>query len=91
MVAGRLVYTLLAALLWPVCSPAACFPFVAAHCNASKQEDFKGVVKAANGFVYRPERPDAETFVQQKWAWSGTGPGVEGHGTMPVCSPVVCT
>lgn len=38
-------------------------------------EDFKGVVKAANGFVYRPERPDAETFVQQKWAWSGTGPG----------------
>lgn len=35
------------------------------------------MVKAANGFVWRPEKPDAENFVRQKWGWSGQGPGTQ--------------
>lgn len=33
---------------------------------------------ASRGFAYRPERPQAEGFAAQKWAWTGTQPG--GHG-----------
>ena len=43
--------------------------------NAIKQEDFKPLVKTASGFVYKPEKPDGENYVRQKWGWSGTGPG----------------
>ena len=39
------------------------------------QEDFKGVVGKAQGFAYRPERPERATFVEQKWGWSGDAPG----------------
>jgi len=43
------------------------------------QEEFKPLVKDARGFEYRPERPGAPNFVQQKWGWTGLQPGVQ-HG-----------
>ena len=39
------------------------------------QEDFKSAVVAAEGFEYRPERPNATSFLTQKWAWTGLEPG----------------
>jgi len=49
------------------------------HCPAFcavLQEDFKEVVaRHSDGFVYQPERPDAPTFVEQKWGWRGLQPG----------------
>lgn len=39
------------------------------------QEEFKPIVKRANGFEYLPERPAAEGFMRQKWGWRGTKPG----------------
>lgn len=39
------------------------------------QGDFKSLAKAASGFEYRAERPNAETFVQQKWGYSAFLPG----------------
>lgn len=39
------------------------------------QEAFEDVVVAADGFQYRAEKPDAPSFVEQKWAWTGTKPG----------------
>ncbi|PSC71318.1 hypothetical protein C2E20_5316 [Micractinium conductrix] len=39
------------------------------------QEGFKPVVVAQQGFEYRAERPQEETFVGQKWGWTGTQPG----------------
>lgn len=45
-----------------------------------KQEEFKPLVKDARGFEFRPERPEAPTFVLQKWAWTGLQPGVSGCG-----------
>lgn len=39
------------------------------------QEDFKDLVKASRGFLFKPERPEAEGFVAQKWGWSSDEPG----------------
>ncbi|KAL4423591.1 hypothetical protein ABPG77_004631 [Micractinium sp. CCAP 211/92] len=43
------------------------------------QEDFKFMVTAKSGFTWRPERPNAPTFVEQKaratWGWTGLQPG----------------
>ena len=41
----------------------------------SLQENFKPIVKASKGFEYRPEWPDAKSFVAQKWGWTATQPG----------------
>ncbi|KAL4423959.1 hypothetical protein ABPG75_001260 [Micractinium tetrahymenae] len=38
-------------------------------------EDFKPVVKAAEGFEFVAHKPSAPTFVEQKWAWTGLQPG----------------
>ncbi|KAI7845940.1 hypothetical protein COHA_000486 [Chlorella ohadii] len=38
-------------------------------------EEFKPLVTDARGFEYRPERPGAPNFVQQKWGWTGLQPG----------------
>ena len=45
------------------------------------QEEFKPLVTDARGFEYRPERPGAPNFVQQKWGWTGLQPGVQ-HGLL---------
>lgn len=39
------------------------------------QESFKPLVVAQRGFSYKPERPNATEWAQQKWGWSGTRPG----------------
>ncbi|KAL4442048.1 hypothetical protein ABPG77_011309 [Micractinium sp. CCAP 211/92] len=39
------------------------------------QEDFKAVAKATSGFTYMAERPEGETFVEQKWGYRGETPG----------------
>lgn len=39
------------------------------------QEDFKPIVKMAQGFEWRPERPNATSFVEQKWGWTGLHAG----------------
>ncbi|KAL4440672.1 hypothetical protein ABPG77_000381 [Micractinium sp. CCAP 211/92] len=39
------------------------------------QEDFKPYARAMQGFAFRPERPDAATFVEQKWGYTGDSPG----------------
>lgn len=39
------------------------------------QEDFKGVAKAMSGFRYVAERPDGDTFVEQKWGYRGESAG----------------
>lgn len=39
------------------------------------QEDFRPLVKAAQGFEYRPERPNATGIADQKWGWRGLQPG----------------
>lgn len=39
------------------------------------EEDFKQVVVATSGFQYKPERPTARNFVEQKWGWSAKTPG----------------
>ena len=44
------------------------------------QEAFKPIVKDAQGFDYRAERPNATTFVEQKWAWTGLNPGAAWSG-----------
>ena len=33
------------------------------------------MVKRANGFTYHAERPNATSFVEQKWGWTGLKPG----------------
>lgn len=33
------------------------------------------VTAASPGFAWSPERPDAATFVEQKWGWTGRSPG----------------
>lgn len=33
------------------------------------------MVSNSSGFSYEAARPNAPTFVTQKWAWSGTAPG----------------
>ncbi|KAI7842797.1 hypothetical protein COHA_003543 [Chlorella ohadii] len=38
-------------------------------------EKFTPLVKDTQGFEYRPERPEAPSFVLQKWGWSGLQPG----------------
>lgn len=35
------------------------------------QDSFKDAVVASEGFAYRPERPAAQTFIAQKWGWTG--------------------
>ncbi len=40
------------------------------------QEEFKPLVKQAQGFEYRPERPARTSVLAQKWGWSGLQPGV---------------
>lgn len=42
------------------------------------QEDFKGVVVEQQGFEFRPERPNASEFRNQKWGWTSSRPGEEG-------------
>ncbi|EFN55332.1 hypothetical protein CHLNCDRAFT_134328 [Chlorella variabilis] len=39
------------------------------------QEDFKELAVASAGFEYKPERPQEETFVGQKWGWTSQEPG----------------
>ena len=39
------------------------------------QEEFEGVVVEQAGFKYKPERPQEETFVGQKWGWTAEKPG----------------
>ncbi|KAL4421416.1 hypothetical protein ABPG75_010707 [Micractinium tetrahymenae] len=39
------------------------------------EEAFKDVVVAVDGFEYRPEKPNAPNFVEQKWGWTGREPG----------------
>lgn len=39
------------------------------------QEEFKLLIKNAQGFEYRPEHPEAPTIPQHKWGWSGLQPG----------------
>lgn len=39
------------------------------------QEDFKPLAHAMSGFAYAAQRPDAATFVQQKWGYSAEQPG----------------
>ena len=39
------------------------------------QEDFKPMVRRSSGFEWRPERPNATTFVEQKWGWTGQAVG----------------
>lgn len=48
-------------------------PLPAAWCL---QEDFKSAVVASSGWSFRPERPDADGFIAQKWAWAADTPGV---------------
>ncbi|PRW61062.1 hypothetical protein C2E21_0336 [Chlorella sorokiniana] len=38
-------------------------------------EEFKPLVKKAQGFLYRPERPARTSVLAQKWGWSGLQPG----------------
>ena len=33
------------------------------------------MVKRASGFTYHAERPNATSFVEQKWGWTGLKPG----------------
>ena len=56
----------------PTSSPSSSSPL---PCSPVKQEAFKPIVKAAEGFQYLPERPEAEGFMRQKWGWRGTQPG----------------
>ncbi|PSC76523.1 Beta-glucan synthesis-associated SKN1 [Micractinium conductrix] len=39
------------------------------------QEAFQLLVTASKGFTWRPERPTAPTFVEQKWGWTGLAVG----------------
>lgn len=39
------------------------------------QEDFQPMVGAHKGFQWRPERPNATSFVEQKWGWTGMAVG----------------
>lgn len=39
------------------------------------QEDFKGVVAAQEGWQYAAQRPEAKSFVEQKWGWVSSAPG----------------
>lgn len=39
------------------------------------QESFRPVVVNTSGFIYTAQRPDRETFTQQKWGWMGTEVG----------------
>lgn len=45
------------------------------HPLRALQEDFKPYARAMQGFAFRPERPDAATFVEQKWGYTGDSPG----------------
>jgi palmitoyltransferase len=50
------------------------------------QADFKQLVKAASGFQYRAEKPNATDVARQKWAWSSNKPGIT--LTAPPCNGV---
>lgn len=39
------------------------------------QHDFEKAVVAAEGFRWAPERPNATSWMAQKWAWRGEAPG----------------
>lgn len=39
------------------------------------QEDFEPVVKAHKGFRFVAHKPEAPTFAEQKWSWTGQSPG----------------
>ena len=56
-------------MLWPVAEPV-CTAF------AAPQEAFKGTVVDSSRFRYKPENPAGDTFLSQKWAWTGDKPGV---------------
>lgn len=45
------------------------------------QESFRPVVVNTSGFIYTAQRPDRETFTQQKWGWMGTEVGMVPTGT----------
>ncbi|PRW61459.1 hypothetical protein C2E21_0239 [Chlorella sorokiniana] len=61
--------------------------------------DLKQVVKAASGFQYRAERPNATDFVRQKWGYSAFDPGdwleleidtrLDGHNASNTSQPVL--
>ena len=57
-----------------------CLPALPPHLPARLQEEFWSVVKRSSGFEYRAEVPQAPTFVQQKWGWSGVTPGERAGG-----------
>lgn len=45
------------------------------------QADFRSMVVAQRGFIYRPERPQLARFEEQKWGWASEQPGGCGRGT----------
>ncbi len=48
------------------------------------------MVKRQSGFKYMPERPDADSFVKQKWGWRATEPGGKGE-TDPKLGPLLAS
>lgn len=60
---------------WPACLPA----FYPSHhfelAASTAQEDFQPMVTGHKGFQWRPERPNATSFVEQKWGWTGMAVG----------------
>jgi len=46
-------------------------PYCTVLYHTVPQEDFKPMVTKKSGFTWRPERPNAPTFVEQKWGWTG--------------------
>lgn len=44
------------------------------------QEDFRPLVRASEGFEWRPQKPSAASFVEQKWGWAGQDPGARVWG-----------
>lgn len=51
----------------------------ASFSSLSLQERFQQVAVGMMGFVWRAERPDAATFVDQKWGYSANGTGGQPH------------
>jgi len=39
------------------------------------QGDFRPVARDTLGFAWKAERPDADSFVRQKWGWTASEPG----------------
>ena len=55
---------------------------------APPQRDFKAVVRRQRGWEYRPERPQLERWVEQKWGWSALEPGAPCPAPLPTPLPI---